>query len=417
VGLAIPEVVGTLDALDLLDLDEPGPWPGEPEGESVRPIDWTSVEKRPGQRETGLTDPWYHTGRSWERVRQELQSRGKGVQVPPPDVFDALAWYLPIHYYGYGYGIYIRESAVLERAAAILSRFEPSRRGELDAIEGVVRAGLAILYLHEAFHHKVESFAIRLEIVEHGRRYHPYFKGVFGPLRAAGSDELLEEALACADIIRRMRTENVYQRSIPSDIQHAAQAYLLDWLPTLPTGYRKAPDYLKDPAFDQARNILSSQIHEGRQHPMRRADEWHLMPHSYHGLFDCKTVTHVLVPVGTTPLIPWFGEPLALSMSTEAVKRVISAGYAIVPGGGKGSHIKLRAAGRPMIIIPANRKSLSPNVLNSVKTALDLRSVKDLLTALNPDRSIHAGASDVRRAQDSRHREIFYAGFGRDLTS
>jgi hypothetical protein len=238
------------------------------------------------------------------------------------------------------------------------------------------------LYLHEAFHHKVESFAIRLEIVEHDRRYHPYFKSVFGQLRTAGSDALLEEALACAEIIRRMRNEDIYKRSIPLDIRKAARTFLLDWLPMLPPGYRKAPDYLADPAFDEARNVLSSQIHEARQRPMRRAAEWHLTPHSYHGLFDCKTVTHVLVPDGTTPVIPWFGEPLALSMSTEAaVKRAMSAGYALVPGGGKGSHIKLRAEGRPMIILPANRKSLSPNVLNSVKTALELRSIRDLLTA------------------------------------
>jgi hypothetical protein len=69
VGLAIPEVVGTLDALDLLNLDDPGPWPGEPEGESAWPIDWTSVEERWGEREKGLIDPQYGIDRGWERVR------------------------------------------------------------------------------------------------------------------------------------------------------------------------------------------------------------------------------------------------------------------------------------------------------------------------------------------------------------
>jgi hypothetical protein len=337
VGLAIPEVVGTLDALDLLNLDEPGPWPGEPEGESAWPIDWTSVEERRGQPEEVLSEHRYGIDRSWERIRKDLPSRaGGGVYNPPPDVFDALAWYLPIHYFGYGYGIYIRESAILMLRDAILSRVEPSRRDDLDAIQGAVRAGLGILYLHEALHHKVESFAIRLEIVEHARRYHPYFKGVYGQLRAAGSDELLEEALACAEIIRRMQNEVVYTRGIPEDIQPAVQTFLLDWLPTLPPGYRKAPQYLKAPAFDEARNILSSQIHEGRQHPMRRAGEWHLMPHSYHGLFDCKTVTHVLVPVGTTPVIPWFGEPPALSMSTEAAVSAPSArGMQSYPAAGR----------------------------------------------------------------------------------
>lgn len=58
-------------------------------------------------------------------------------------------------------------------AGAVLSRADPSRRDDPDAIYGAVRAGLAVLYLHEAFHHKAESFAIRLEIVEHDRRLRP----------------------------------------------------------------------------------------------------------------------------------------------------------------------------------------------------------------------------------------------------
>lgn len=214
-------------------------------------------------------------------------------------------------------------------------------------------------------------------------RHQPYFQGVYGPLRAAQSDKLLEEALACAEIVRRMRDEDVYKRSIPPDIRRAARATVGDWLPTLPPGYRKAPAHIADAAFDKAINLLSSQVHEGRQRPMRRSEEWRLMPHGYHGLFSCKTVTHVLVPLGTRPIIPWFGEPPAeLSMSTDAmVKLAMSEGYSIVPGGGKGSHIKLRADGRPMIILPAGRKSLSLKVLVSVAAALGRSSIKDLRTA------------------------------------
>jgi hypothetical protein len=94
-------------------------------------------------------DPQYGIDRGWERVREDLPSRAGGsVYNPPPDVFDALAWYLPIHYYGYGYGIYIRESAVLELRHAILSRVEPSRRHHLDAVQGAVRAGLRARRVH-----------------------------------------------------------------------------------------------------------------------------------------------------------------------------------------------------------------------------------------------------------------------------
>lgn len=147
-GLATPEVVGTLEALDLLNLDDPGLWPGEPEGESAWTVDWKSVEAS-NQREQ--LDEWdkdvgadqtYRTERSWGLVRDELLSEaGKGVHVPPPDVLDALAWYLPIHNFGYGWGIYIRESAVLQLAVAVLSRVGVSRRGDLDAIHGAAGLG------------------------------------------------------------------------------------------------------------------------------------------------------------------------------------------------------------------------------------------------------------------------------------
>ena len=59
---------------------------------------------------------------------------------------------------GHGWGIYIRESAVLMLAGAVLSEVEdPARRSEPDAIYGAVRASLAILYLHEEFHHRADS--------------------------------------------------------------------------------------------------------------------------------------------------------------------------------------------------------------------------------------------------------------------
>lgn len=138
-GLSTPEVVGTLDALDLLDLGTPG--------------------RGPENQETAMEE---HTEDAWLSVRDDLLRRsGQGSRVPPPDVFDALAWYLPIHQYGYEWGIYIRESAVLMLARQALSRVEPGCRNDRNAFFGAVRAGLAFLYLYESFRHKAESFTVR----------------------------------------------------------------------------------------------------------------------------------------------------------------------------------------------------------------------------------------------------------------
>ncbi|MCI4674338.1 hypothetical protein [Candidatus Mycolicibacterium alkanivorans] len=44
-----------------------------------------------------------------------------------PDILDALAWYTPIHYFGLGSAIYIREATVFVVAAAILNRLPAPR--------------------------------------------------------------------------------------------------------------------------------------------------------------------------------------------------------------------------------------------------------------------------------------------------
>jgi len=381
-ALTTVAVVSTLDELGVLELDGESPWPGEPNpgDEDGFTVSWDEVDAP--LRDEPASDQ--ELAGQWAEAIDTLQTRvGAGIRVPPPAVFDALAWYLPIHYYGMSWGIYIRESAVLEIASAVLTRLPPPRRRALDAVFGAVRAGLGVLFLHEAFHHKVESFAIRVEVVERQKRYRPYTDGVYRPLAQAGSDDLIEEALAVAESARRLKREDVYTRGIPRDLRDATKAMLKDWFPTLPPGYRTGPKFEQDRAFSDARNRLSCEVHEGRQHPLRRAAEWDLMPLGHGGLFNCKTATHVLVPIGTTPIIPWFDRaPRPLVVSTKAMLKALRAdGYEVVPGG-KGSHIKLKKPGEPTLHLPANREALSPGVLRGVADALGYGSIHDLATAV-----------------------------------
>ena len=101
-------------------------------------------------------------------------------------------------------------------------------------------------------------------------------------------------------------------------------------------------------------------------------------------MFNCETVTRIIVPVGERPIIPWFNKsPFELSISTKELSKALNnQGYEIDNKGGKGSHIKFRAPGRPMVILPANRESLSYRVLQTAAEALELPSVaaiKDIL--------------------------------------
>jgi hypothetical protein len=192
------KVVSTLDELDMLELGETGPWPGEPEAGQSFGIDWGAANAE-WQNEDAESP--IDVSSAWRRVADELVGTDKlvgtdsgGPRPPPKDVPDAYAWYCPIHFYGPSWGIYIKESAVLELSRGIISYLSEPRRSELEVIASAARMALAMLYLHEAFHHKTESFAIRLEIVEHARRYVPYYNQVFA--KVANTDDHLEEGLA-----------------------------------------------------------------------------------------------------------------------------------------------------------------------------------------------------------------------------
>ncbi len=54
----------------------------------------------------------------------------------------------------------------------------------------------------------------------------------------------------------------------------------------------------------------------------------------------------------------------------EMRKLFIRAGYEIVPGGGKGSHWKLKKKGRPTVIIP-NHKELAKGTEYALKKILE----------------------------------------------
>lgn len=98
---------------------------------------------------------------------------------------------------------------------------------------------MSVLYLHEAYHHKIESLAIRLEIIERTRRYLPYTKDLYIPL-IRGSNDVLEEALACAKMYRRFTSEKLYRQGVPKSVRDATIAMLPEWFLTLPPSYRHA---------------------------------------------------------------------------------------------------------------------------------------------------------------------------------
>lgn len=369
--LSLHEVVDTLVEMDLVDLSSDGPWPGDPDDADAYEPDWTQIH--PKDSDLGAPLDWApKRPNAYDEIQQRASS---GFLVPPPDVLDALAWYTPIHYFGLGSAIYIRETAVFDVAAAIVNRLPEPEREVHENLDGASRAAMSVLYLHEAYHHKIESLAIRFEMVERARRYLPYSKEVYIPLIQQGSDDVLEEALACAEMYRRFKAENPFRRGVPKLVREATLAMLPEWFEDLPPSYRKAARYFSDRKFDRAQRELMSQLHEASADPRRAADEWSLAPHLCRGLFDCQRITHVLVPRGQEPILPWIGHTRALPSvsSRRAIQRLENQGWKVDPGRGKGSHIRLKYVGKQALTIPANRESLSPPVLKSIAHALGVR--------------------------------------------
>ena len=173
--LTTREIVDTLDRLRVLELEGDSPWPDLGDGDDTFPVDWRAVETETASELDSIAPADEERRRPWDSVEGELRSRVRPRGGPPPTVLvDALAWYQPIHDIGHAWGIYIRESAVFDLAGYLVEALPENRRFAPDVVFGAIRTSLGVLYLHEAFHHRMESFAIRLEIVEQAKRFCPY---------------------------------------------------------------------------------------------------------------------------------------------------------------------------------------------------------------------------------------------------
>jgi predicted RNA binding protein YcfA (HicA-like mRNA interferase family) len=309
----------------------------------------------------------------WGSVADQVWSQSRqGQHLPPPGTVDALAWYLPLHYYGPDWGIFIKEIEVIRIAGLIKQRLGGGRPDWIETQE-LCRVALSALYLHEAFHHKIESFAIRLEISRLSPVYIQYDENVFKAL--LGTDGVLEEAIACSEMHTRLRKEKSFHGNVRYHVKTAALRFLEEWIPTLPPGYRRGLDR----RLPDELGVLMSQVAHGNPHPSQNPNDWAVASQMIRGLFNKNLVAHVVVPVGTSPVIPWLNAARYLSLSTRRVERHIIREFGYVDTGrGKGSHRHFHCQGRSPITLPANRESLSPVVQRQVAKALGYKNCREL---------------------------------------
>lgn len=175
---------------------------------------------------------------------------------------DALAFYMPYHFfYPYWWGIYFTWEGLVSLGAQIMSNARP-RPSSNEAL----KAAHCFLYYHEAFHHRVECFATRLELVNRKPYYRTAFKEIYN--RTALTNGCLEEALANAT------AANEVSKKLKNP---AIDEVILDYMRGQPPGYNQAELFLGVDEFREARSKFAE---------MNRAECLGCSPEKNTGLWD-----------------------------------------------------------------------------------------------------------------------------------
>lgn len=191
-------------------------------------------------------------------------ARHSGSAVPPPD---EMAFYLPFHYYHpKWWGVYLTFEGVNALAADIRRR----SGGRLPEGKAVSAARL-FLYSHAAFHHKVESFAARLETTHRIPLYRTGFAGYFERTKNTSNDLVPPLSLAYA-----------FQKTkrMSKAVRSALKAYICG----LPGG-KRAISLFNESKYKSASQGLCERLHhESLSAPMLDPAVWRVFSHALTGI-------------------------------------------------------------------------------------------------------------------------------------
>lgn len=295
----------------------------------------------------------------------EINEIGKSKIVLPPD-FDIWAWYQPIHFYGEAWGIYIKEEALKTISSRVWNSLSIMAKTNAE-IPQCIFSAYAILHLHEEYHHRVESFSIRSHIFLGSCTYLKYERDVFGKTRWSNPLFCREEAL-CHAFARRALQSRL--RVVVSKEVLTAAIRVMDEIIQDSTGpYAAAELLLQDDNFIADQSHLQSQIQEGVINPSRSSHPWQIDKCFFDPIVSRSHIPTYLVPAAQ-PRIYLPGILEFTAPRRGIVKLLRDYGYSETEEG-KGSHVKFKKPGSPMIILPKGR-DISPEVVNSIAKSLKL---------------------------------------------
>lgn len=250
-------------------------------------------------------------------LRQSGEGTGRTV------TWDVCAWYQAFHFYGpTDWGIYIKQDCVLSAPKEFI-RWVPKRlRSTFDAtswFNQLATAAMFAYYLHEHYHHCVESLGFRLHVARGRSCYVPYKRNVYRVLKASAAggalpaswtpDDQIEEALANANSYRRL-SESTYKKRVSPAAMRAVRKCLKSQFRYDPPGYRNARNYLSKQDFQEGQNLLQALVLEGTMLPgglfalNSKARTWSVAPGMMRGMFNLKRRFWGVVDKGGTRRFP-----------------------------------------------------------------------------------------------------------------
>lgn len=203
----------------------------------------------------------------------------------PPD---CLAFYLPFHsYYPDWWGVYLIAEGVCDLASK-LSFLTRHPRGLSRTLW--VAAARHFLYRHESFHHSVECFATRLEVVQRTSLYRTKFDAVYQ--QTFGTDECVEEALANAYAIQ-------HTVDATKELPQASQMLTAidNYVRANPPGYRLGVQFSGRDEFRNERARFA-ELNHNTSFPTTKKTNcsiWHAAPHSFTGIGRITSRVNYLV--------------------------------------------------------------------------------------------------------------------------
>ena len=258
-------------------------------------------------------------------------------QFPPPD---ALAFYLPFHYYLPVWGIYLTVEGVRDLATFI----HGCAGGALTATEAVL-ASRVFLYGHEAYHHLVESFATRLETSHRVPLYKKGFEDIYR--RHLGTDESIEEALANRH--GYVKALSAFAKDKPKKL--ALAEALAIYIEGCPPGYRRALEFETQSAFKTEQcEFAEDQHHESlRTRSPKHPAVWLSFPHAFSGISRVTSRVNYIIH-RNSPLATRLGLGLRFLRNRELIEKLRDLAGCEFVRHGRGHDIWKSRAGKPFSV-------------------------------------------------------------------